>query len=482
MTQIRNNKSELERAFKSIRKTIFNAINDKKYYNIRDIRKKKRHIINQLSGKYSKFIARKVYSLLTKSLPKEAHNKRILGVLILESFIVQLQICIEDIFNYQNKQGDLKKIREKVRSESTEKDKSNATPRKTERSEKSIITICPSPGVRLPAVINAETWATPIGRVIPGSNTKVVQCQITEKFQEKTRINDKFVVFEPFQGVKVLGLLTGIHSENPTPKGLIISTMSADMSIQANKQLIRDVDARRGKIIVYIVKDEGRTKGKLGNAPPSGVDIFLATDEDMMDFHEFNADIPIKFNKTIGDHSFIPVFDLMRILRRHIYVVGITDSGKGYYVNGYLLACAGREITIGPGEKRKVAVIYIDFTGQFANDSYGFFKAYEDKIGEDPRVIINADQIGVQTPEDLVEIFMREYRILDLGFKTEKLSAIQRYLSERIQIESTLDDFRRELPLAIRATYQAGHANHIRKIQAHLNLLEIAFGTKKLNP
>ncbi len=436
-------------------KQLCKTFDTSRYYRINQVRKILRHIKEKLAEKSNLKIAKKISNLFIKNLPIKIYHEKVIGQEIIDHIENELRAKIVELYkdqfaiknkNFNNTQLD--------------------PPLKYEEIEN----------------FNNLNQRTPIARVIPGSNTIVIKCTITETFQELKNINNKYVVLQPFEGVKVLGQLGNIYTVNATPNNLLLSTLISDKTIASNVKIIKNVDARKADVYIKKVLDGNIRYTKLGNAPPTGIEIYLAIEKDMNEFYSTTVKNPIKFVRTLGHLSFIPEFDLERILRRHTYALGITDAGKGYFINAFLASCVGQTINIAPNIQRQVGVLYFDFNGQYANDAFGFFQALREETGEDPREIINGDEIGVQTADDLIEIFFRKYQILDLGMASQKMAGIRRYLAERININSSLIDFQRELPNAIRNVYSGNPRNHIDKLNEHLQALTCRKWNEEIEP
>ncbi|KKK44241.1 hypothetical protein LCGC14_0505400 [marine sediment metagenome] len=429
-----------------------------RYYNLFELRKLAKNLRFNLPGRYSLRTIRIISKIFVKNLPQQ--------------FFARRKVIGEVIIDYLK--GDLKKkilakLREINNKDETLDKSLAAAGAATEKITHEIIS-------------NFGSRAIPIARVIPGSNVNVIKCRITDSFQQIKDINGKYVTLKPFEGVKVLGQIGNIYTVNDTPNNILAPTMISDSTDEIDKQTIIELDSRIADVYVRKVIDGKIKKKELGNAPPTTTDIYLATDKDIEVFFDISPENPVCFVKTIGHLSFIPKFDLLRLLRRHVYILGITDSGKGFLANSFLLSCVGYTIRIAPDEDRKVGCLYFDFTGQFANDSYGFFEAWTSESGSDPRVIIPGDEIGIHTPEDLIEIFFRKYRILDLGFASQKIAGMRRYLLSRITINSTFSDFQRELPCAIRNTYSGNPTNHLERIESHLEAMGSSIWNEEIEP
>ncbi len=435
----------------SLVKDICKQFDPSRLYSLSEIKKANKRIAYNLAEKHSIVTTKKIAAFLNKNLPKSIFSYKITG----RQFIDHITTNLNERINGIRDKGGMKKAKKDSNPE------------------------CPSPSQVTPLSIPTRA---PIARIIPGSNTKVVKVGITQRYQEEKNINNNFVVFSPFEGVKVLGRLSNIYTVNPTPDSITLPTVVSENTTLDNTQVIRDVDLRKADVIVIKVIDNGRFSKNLGNAPPTGIDVFPADGADMERFFTTNAKCPIKFARTVGHNSFIPDFDLERMIRRHIYVVGITDAGKGYYVCALLSACVGKQIFIAPSVDRRVSGIYFDWTGQFANDRYGYFAALRTHTGEDPRDIIDGSSIGVQTAENLIEIFCRKYHILDLGMAPQKINSIKRYLAERIIINSSFADFQRELPGAIRSSYSSNVDHHIERINQHLEALTCRIWNEEIEP
>lgn len=433
--------------------TILRIFDSRKYYKFIELRKIIKNLRFRFSEKFSAASIKGISKLILSNAPHEMYVKNeVIGQVIIDHLDGELREKILEKYT-----GCVKNKKVILDGNLKEREKNNE-------------------------VLIFAPRTAPIARVIPGSNTKVVKCRITESYQQIKDINGKYVTFTPFEGVNVLGQIKNIYTVNDTPNYILAPTMISNDANETDKQTIIDLDSRIADVYIKKIIDGKTKKNELGNAPPTATDIYLATEKEMEEFFNYSATHPVSFLKTIGNLSFIPRFDLLKMIRRHIYVLGITDAGKGYFTNALLLSCVGRTIKVAQNPSRKIGCMYFDFTGQFANDSYGYFDAWIKESGEDPRVIIYGDEIGVQTPDDLIEIFFRKYRILDLGFASQKIDGMRRYLLTRITIDSTFSDFQRELPCAIRNVYSGSPTNHITRIESHLDALGPTIWNEKIEP
>ena len=281
-----------------------------------------------------------------------------------------------------------------------------------------------------------------------------------------------WVSFKPFPDYEAIGRLYDIITDNSTQGRLLKATLMRNDTDPNMIKLLENVDVRKAKISIYKVCKNDRIKPELGNSPPTGIPVYKATDDQMKRYYSKSADDPINFVRVIGRHPFIPDFELKEIMSQHVYILGKTHAGKGHIANAFMTSIVNREFEIPCGERRNVACLYFDYTGQFCSDAYGYFKALKDYCGEDPRVIYDADRIGIQTRQDLIDTFCRKYRILDLGWDSGHIGAIQRHLEARIAVGSTYEDFRNEFPAAIRSAYTTVTANtHIQKFNEYMDIL-----------
>ncbi|HEC39766.1 hypothetical protein LCGC14_0525760 [marine sediment metagenome] len=502
MSKINTNKIQNEDYSKIdiIIRELTSIFDDNIFYNVRQVRKKKSHIIDKLERSIPRQYINRIVNIFLKNLPKKIYHGEILGYQLKRYIEKKFNKFLSEIFKcgdskvkddiYNEKEGNFNKMRNNANEHPTKKDDLNQKHLLETSDDITLYDGQPLGNFSNASRISQNPKYFPlsiirndeIGRISPNSNTKVAKCTITDNYQEHPYLNGMYVTFNAFPGNKTLGRILNIHTLNSTPSKLLKASLINNETNQDILNIIRDVDARVGDIYIDKVLFKGKFYKELGNAPPTGIPVYEATEKDIKEFYCKPTDNAIQFvriNKRLG---FIPDFDLKQIITQHIYIIGKTGAGKGLLANAFMASIVRRNLEIAPGEERNIPCLYFDYTGQFANDAYGYFAALESICGEDPRVVVEANTIGIQNEEDLIEIFCRKYRILDLGWDPRKLGSIQRHLNSRITIDSTFQDFLNELPNAIRTAYSGNAQNHVQKLQDHLCCLGDTIWNTEIEP
>lgn len=167
--------NDIESLIKSISKTI----NPKKIYSLIQIRKIIKNLRYNLSGKYTSISVKKISSFLNNSLPDKCYTDgKVIGQIIIDHLENDLKEKIYDTLSVvkilQSETKPIKSIVNRAISYHKSIEIKNNLSGKNSNSQ------------------------IPIASVIPGSNTKIIKCAITETFQEVKNINHKYVILQPF--------------------------------------------------------------------------------------------------------------------------------------------------------------------------------------------------------------------------------------------------------------------------------------------
>lgn len=300
-----------------------------------------------------------------------------------------------------------------------------------------------------------------LGYTVAGSNTSVFELVINQVYNDDRSLEGKWGT-TIIMGSKVLGRVVNVWVDNAqTSPDTFSGRMGIDNLVRGDStpmDIIRPCDLKRAKLNVKA------SSPHLGNAPHSGTPVRLASAEDFDFFYLQNVAEPVRFARQIGS-PWNPPFDVKFLATHHFYILAATRMGKGYLAAALTAALVGRPITAHSGRQVPLGIIYIDYNGQWATDCYGFFELLPP---EKQPIVVNAEEIGVTTALDLVELIHRTYRLHVLSLHKEKISKIREILETRIKLGCTYQSLLLVLEEAVKTAYATNPLGQLTKIVNHI--------------
>ncbi|MBD3354125.1 MAG: hypothetical protein GF364_21770 [Candidatus Lokiarchaeota archaeon] len=445
----------------SIIKNALKSILKKKNYDISEIKRKKKHIQTQLKQRkeISHETACDLSKIITRNFPEKLNSSKINTVELIE---IALKIYEKSITKKKSKKHN-------DRNSDTLSIKVTDEILKLNKNPLSLPDLTPSfldSDLREEYDKNAER-GTNIDAVESGliaytlsdSNTEVFKVAIVEKYHNDPGLSGS-LGFANIHTTKVIGYFCNVYTSNvEASKNSHEGTIEIASAVRGVVQNTITRDIKFADFIVIAIRSDLGLQ-RLGNSPDTYTKIYKVDNDLLDDFYLKKNKHYIRFAKSVKSGWFYPV-ELQKFVFYNTAIIASIRMGKGYLTNPMILSAVGQPIITGKNREKPLAVVYFDYNGQWATDEFHFFRELDD----DPRVIINAKDVGVNSVGDLIIFLFNQFSFNQIGFSEQKIKKIRDYLKDNIDFSITYSKFLSLLEHAIKTAYESNAKKKYEKLK-----------------